>query len=318
MADKARIYDYERAEHTSVTVWSKQEEDNEWRPYVGPEGGTGWTNGEQVNYDDSFAPDPANINEEATEQFLQQVPKDERADARDELGIPESEREADAELSSGVQEAISRLEELAGQIKRGEWFAEAKFEMQSVVEEQTGIDSVSFRTRPTNIEKSARCGKQLLRLSDSEDLSGLDEFRVDPNDDDLKGLRGVASGRYKIRDSKIVINPDQFDEDVVQEWAENGHWVGSEPESIVTHETAHHLHAENTAPLDLDADVHWNATKGELDDSVEELVAEEISDYAATMIGEFIAEAYVLQKEGGTLPEVLRDLYEQYNGPEVA
>ncbi len=81
----------------------------EWRPYVGPEGGTGWTDGDEINYDDEFSPDPANIDDAATEEFLQRVPEDERQAAREELGIPSDGAQDGSKPDVPIEEGDPRV-----------------------------------------------------------------------------------------------------------------------------------------------------------------------------------------------------------------
>jgi predicted Zn-dependent protease with MMP-like domain len=225
-------------------------------------------------------------------------------------------RDDDGKFTS-VSGSLDEITDLTNKVKNGDMSdTTARRKMGDLVREETDVNA-SFRTLPQEIEKSARAAQELIRLSETEDLSGLDRFVVSGTSDDLKGLRGVASGRYKIRERKIVINPDQFEQGIVDDWNESGHAVGTKPESIIRHELGHYLHGEKVAPLNPDADVSWEDTKEEFDDETADRVEEELGGYAAVMPGEFIAEAYTYQKEGGTLSDELQELYESYNGPEV-
>jgi len=245
----------------------------------------------------------------------------ERLDAFEEQTANDFEPELHPRDSEGkfaeIGESLSQISDLAAEVQNGETADRvARRKMEGLVRDETGV-STSLRTLPGEIEKAARASQEMIRLGESEDLSGLDEFRVSSTSDDLKGLRGVASGRYKIRDKKIILNPDQFEQDVIDEWRDNDHTIQTEPESIIRHEVGHYLHGEKVAPLNPDADVSWDEVDGEFDEETADRVEEVLGEYAATMPGEFIAEAYTYQKEGGVLPDDLQELYSTWNGPEV-
>jgi hypothetical protein len=238
-------------------------------------------------------------------------------DAKLNWNPAEHPRNEDGEFTE-VGEALTQVSELLTEVNNGETSDQvARRKMGDLVREETGIDSVRLLTLPNETKKAARASKEMIRLSETEDLSGLDEIRVSGTSDDLKGLRGVASGRYKIREKKIVINPDQFEQDVIDGWREEGHTIQTEPESIIRHEVGHYLHGEKVAPLNPDADVSWDEIDSDFDEQTADRIEEVLGEYAASMPGEFVAEAYTYQKEGGALPDDLQDLYSTWNGPEV-
>lgn len=80
-----------------TSILQKNDSSGGWKPYVGPQGGTGWTNGDVVDYE-SDGP-PGEIDQDATEQFLNQLPAEQRQDAREALGIDDDQGEVDGEQS---------------------------------------------------------------------------------------------------------------------------------------------------------------------------------------------------------------------------
>lgn len=71
-------------ENESNTTEKKVARKNEWQPYIGPRDGVGWTNGDDVTYDDE---PPGEIDQQAVDDFLQELPEDDRQQAREELGL---------------------------------------------------------------------------------------------------------------------------------------------------------------------------------------------------------------------------------------
>jgi hypothetical protein len=80
-----------------TSILQKNDSSGDWKPYVGPQGGTGWTNGDVVDYE-SDGP-PGEIDQDATEQFVNQLPAEQRQDAREALGIDDNQGEVDGEQS---------------------------------------------------------------------------------------------------------------------------------------------------------------------------------------------------------------------------
>jgi hypothetical protein len=73
-----------------------------WQPYVGPRGGVGWTDGEDVNYDMDRPPE--DIDQEALDGFLDSLSEEDRQQAREELGIAEEQPEDENSGQSGMQD----------------------------------------------------------------------------------------------------------------------------------------------------------------------------------------------------------------------
>ena len=99
-------------------------EDSNWRPYVGDRGGTGWTNGDEVIYDDDFTPDADQIDDTAVDEFLSEIPDEDVDDVRESLGLSGEPESFGGEWS---EEEISELSNEIGEIKSMEDFDDGRW-----------------------------------------------------------------------------------------------------------------------------------------------------------------------------------------------
>jgi len=308
MAHKASTYDYERAEHTSVTVRSKQEGDDEWRPYVGPEGGTGWTDGDEINYDDNFSPDPEQIDEEATEEFLEQVPEDEREDAREELGISLTEDGANNRTTREEPEVVSRVRDI---------FQEESSAVSRRIKAGRVLEEVSdLQQRPI-----------IPSLEDKEDQKELMVTLTQAAHDGILGeveeighAAGKKQAAYNFDDKELRINSDVTSE--MLEGFDEEFAVGDSIEWLMLHELGHANHHTEIGDIDEADDYLFEGSLTSTRDGewigIERLnIAEDkVSEYARTSPCEFVAEVFAGLALGQEFPERIMKMYNEFDGPD--
>lgn len=280
--------------------------DGEWQPYIGPEGGTGWTNGDEVLYDQE---PPGEIDQEAVDTFLDELPEEDREAARGSLGL-------------GGDDFEQEWEDLLNYDLMEQSTTDVRSDAEDFLQERTSVGLVDFDDLlPKHIR---HVGSKLKKLDDNYDLSGIDVFGDTGEMEDSFSLGGGETSGY------FVANAGENDDEVhvvskeksVQKpgipGIDDEEWLVTDDRyQTAVHEVAHYLHYQQFVEQFDDPDSEWDGYDDQLTDTQQQALEEEVGLYAGMNTFEAVAEIATGIMYGREFSDEVMEIYEEHAGPDV-
>jgi hypothetical protein len=212
----------------------------------------------------------------------------------------------DGESDTDVESQTQQIDEIVSS-DQADW--KKRDELQDFVTEETPIDSARFDNFTP--EQAATASKSLVKMDEGDQLENLSGVVSSLSESTKEASGGTAAHAYKPRRRTVELSPEYLNEEQAQEWFENNHLAGDSVDHMVAHEVGHHQHYEQDRNGEFDMS---EAADYEMTPQEENMVETELSNYAATSIGEFIAEAYAVKASGEELSPPLEDMYQEFGG----
>ena len=207
---------------------------------------------------------------------------------------------------TGDSEARQRVQDIAESDASED---EKKAELESVVSDTTGVESVNFDN--FDEQQATATSDALVALGEAGETDGIQEISTDVTEE-MSNSNAMAN--YDPFDQTIRFDPDSFTEEKAQEWGGNGFLAGDSIRHLVAHEVGHHRHFQNQ--IDGQS-AGMQAQAQEIPEGARAAFAEDVSVYAVENPNEMVAELYAMQVQGEELTTGMENAYEEFGGPEV-
>jgi len=214
--------------------------------------------------------------------------------------------EGGEESGTEVESQTQQIDDIVSS-NQADW--KKRDELQDLVTDQTPIDSARFDNFTP--EQAATASKSLVKLNSADQLEGLSGVVSSLSESTKDASGGTAAHAYKPRRKTVELSPEYLSEEQAQEWFEDNHLAGDSVNHMVAHEVGHHQHYEQDRNGEFDMS---EASDYEMSPQEKNMVETELSTYAATSIGEFVAEAYAVKASGEELSPPLEDMYQEFGG----
>jgi len=181
--------------------------------------------------------------------------------------------------------------------------------LENHVAEKTGIDDVRLPLMDEG-EGLERLASSLVMAGELDLTRGVESIEL--------GSTGDEFGSYRYNDSTLNMNFNLTEEQLGQ--LEGEQTVGNDVEWFIIHELAHSEHGQEVGIMDeqetffeqgmsVSRDGDWVGR------SRVDLIEDEVSEYATTNPGEFVAEVYAGLAMGEEYSDDVLDVYEEFGGP---
>jgi ssRNA-specific RNase YbeY (16S rRNA maturation enzyme) len=217
--------------------------------------------------------------------------------------IPAGDDDSDA---GGDSKARQRVQDIA---ESGAPEDEKKAELESVVSDTTGVESVNFDN--FDEQQATDTSDALVALGDAGETDGIQEITTDVSDE-MAERDSVAN--YDPFDQTIRFDSESFTQEKAQEWSDQGYLAGDSIQHLVAHEVGHARHFQKEVE---GQSAGMQAQAQEIPEAAREPFAEQVSVYAVENANEMVAELYAMQVQGEDMTVGMENAYDQFNGPEV-
>jgi hypothetical protein len=262
------------------------------------------------------------------EDMAEQVDDEEAAQAWQDLMLPDEGDHAEAlssedvdRIADSVVEALDWNPELHPRDGEGKFterggigsvidsaLEEGHSAVEDLVSNETGVDDVSLPVLDEGEDRKA-LAENLVRAGQE----GLTE-----NVDSIEVGGGEAHGAFRYNDNSLRFNrnldSDDFD-------ASEGEAVSDSMEWLVLHELGHAEHGRVEDVLNEDSFFDQNMAVSRDGEFVGrervDLVDEEVSAYARSNPGEFVAEVFSGKALGREFPDEVMEIYDEWGGPDT-
>ena len=207
---------------------------------------------------------------------------------------------------TGDSEARQRVQDIAESDASED---EKKAELESVVSDTTGVESVNFDN--FDEQQATATSDALVALGEAGETDGIQEITTDVSDE-MTARDSVAN--YDPFEQTIRIDAGSFTQEKAQEWGDQGYLAGDSIQHLVAHEVGHARHFQN----EIDGQsAGMQAQAQEIPEDAREPFAEQVSVYAVENPNEMVAELYAMQVQGEDMTTGMENAYEEFGGPEV-
>lgn len=226
------------------------------------------------------------------------------ADGQDDRPDPPNEQAE--ERGRAVEQAVG---EILGPDPSNEEFAEAE----AFLEDEVNVDDVDLSS--LDAAQAERASRELGRMDSLGTLEGVESFRFSIPEDQ-RVTQGTLPAHYDRDGRGISVDPSALNAEAAERLNESGVTTTPRESHMMEHAEGQHAHAESVEEGNGEADG---------DESLEEAAEEAGVDFAevASSVGElalagtatFVAETYVMAKNGYPTPGQVGRLYRFLGGP---
>jgi hypothetical protein len=188
-------------------------------------------------------------------------------------------------------------------------------ELARVVEDETGVDTDFEEFSADQAAAAAETFTEMHERGEADGVEGV----VSTLTDEQREQVGETVGAHFSDSNTVYLNPDHFTDETAAEYSELGYLAAGTREHMVNHEIAHNRHVEADRAGEFAAGEkgekdYFDVRERGLKTGEEELLREQVSEYATDGPDDARAEIYALLAAGESLPDDVMELYAVLEG----
>jgi len=174
------------------------------------------------------------------------------------------------------------------------------------------IDSISDNISEQTQQQLQRGLSKAAESGFADSVTGITEL-----DPDMNAVLTDTLARFDPETKTIAINTDSMNQETLDTLGDN-FAVGDSVEDLIVHETIHARHAEALIADDYSVEqMREELLRGDLPPKEQELMKEQVSDYAASNPLEVVAEVGTKISLGEPVSDEVLQIYNKYGGPDL-
>jgi hypothetical protein len=279
-----------------------KEEALAWNPALHPRGPDGKFVERSFNVPDDL-PDFESMGVKGTLEYLDEQGEDVGAILDPESGVTIDGVPNDATSMDDIDTGVptgGELESEAASIRDSDAPEfERRDEIASLVEESTGVPTRFDDFTPEQAFEAA-AGVATVQEREGSLPDSIDQITSSISSGTTEDFDATPLGAYTRRNNAgiIEIDPEQFTDETMKDLNADGWLTGDRPRDAIVHEIAHAIHYQRHKDGVGDGFIGKSMP---MDDKTEEAIRENLSEYGASNVKEFVAEGYTLRANGGDL-----------------